>query len=151
MSKKIRRNISIDSNVWTKAIAMKLNCSAICEEALRTAVNLKDDEKELLRTIERARQEEAIATQMLKERKENKKIIEAITGGEEAQFNKIHNILIEIYNHDGVLGENHIAKMCNLHNIDMIKMTKSLLDNGAENIIPYTIRGSIKEDMDQEY
>lgn len=141
MNKKERHNITIDSNVWAKAKAMNINCSSICEEALRIAVNLKDDDKEIMRQIEESRQIIAISEKILRESQENKNVIDKITGGEEAQFNKFYDILMQIYNTERILGDNHIAKLCHMHDIDVRKMKRTLLEGGATNIVPYTERG----------
>ena len=86
---KKRVNLTIDEVVWKKAGVLHLNRSGICEEALRNAVGLGNDEDQMLRKQNELKTELNHITKQLQQKEEIKAFETETDKEEEDTFNFI--------------------------------------------------------------
>lgn len=121
---KIRRNISIDEDVWELAkIKISEPLSCYIQKQLEIACNLSDDKLEIEKALYEKEQEiTALRSQLFKIEKE-----EQLKKQADYDLEKCMPTLVRIHNKCDVIGENQICKVANAHEVkcdDLIKFCR---------------------------
>jgi len=128
--KKKKVNVTVDPDVWALAKSMRLNCSEICNDALKLAVSVQDDKKQMLEAIERKNKEIGMLEKYMEKLDEANERVNESMGSEEDRFEDAINTIKKVNKKNGFVGTNFILQIANHQNLDynelIIKLPKEV-------------------------
>lgn len=129
---KIRRNISIDEDVWELAkIKISEPLSCFIQKQLEIACNLADDKLEIEKELYEKEQEIlALRSQLQKINRE-----EALRKKANYNLEVCIPTLTRIHDVHGVIGENQICKVANAHEVKCVDLIEYCRSKGF-NVVP---------------
>lgn len=118
MTKKKRVNITVDPDLWALAKSMRLNCSEICNDALKLAVDVQDDRKQMLEAIEKKYKEIGMLEKYMEKIEEAEERVNESIGTDEDRLEDAINTIMRVNKDKGWVGTNFIFQIANHLKLD---------------------------------
>lgn len=126
MVKKIKRNISIDPDVWNVAGTVLGNRSEWIEEQLRKRLGMSNEKSEIETALQKKLDEVNMLQSRLKQIEELEKQTEALKPQRNDNFDTINEVIQRMVDRLGVIDKYDLIKICNHNNVDPNEYVASL-------------------------
>jgi post-segregation antitoxin (ccd killing protein) len=118
VERKKKVNITVDEVVWKKARIMGFNRSAICEEALRSATGMGNNEDQLVQREKELKHELGMTRRQLETVRSVKLFKEETGKKEETDIEFVMGSVFRFVDKFGYVGFDKIEYLCNKRQVD---------------------------------